>query len=264
MLYQLPRSLEAATVLCRPSASNKSPYLVDVQLDTDTSIHITHNPALGCHGLIVPGAKVWVMSAAEDSKGISSKILYLVQDGEAIVCVNPAVANHLAAAILAGGYLGGEDISDICTEVSPPEHPGTRFDFSAVDQKTGGRIWVEVKNASLADTYDGLESGRSKAPPGPKVAIFPYGNKRKIDLVSPRALKHCQHLTELSSHSTKCILMYLSQRTDVAAFKISSLDTVYNRAVQTARATGVSVLAFSIRWTTEGKAYLHKPLTVLY
>ncbi len=261
MLYQLPRPLEAATVICRPSASNKSPYLVDVQLDTDSSIHITHNPALGCHGLIVPGARVWVMSASDDTKGISTKILYLVQDGDALVCVNPAVANHVARAVLERGYLG--DLKDISSEVCPPEHPGTRFDFAAVDE-TGRRTWIEVKNASLADTFDGLESKRP--PPDPaaeRKAIFPYGNKRKIDLVSPRALKHCETLTSLAP-TASTILLYLSQRTDITGFKISALDPIYNRAVQTAQASGVRVVAYSIRWTTEGKAFFHKPLNVSF
>ncbi len=54
-LYKLPRRLERVIIHARPSAYNKSPYLVDIQLP-DGSIEVCHNPALGCNGLVCPGA----------------------------------------------------------------------------------------------------------------------------------------------------------------------------------------------------------------
>ena len=37
--------------LCRPSKTNKSPYLADIQLTPD-QVEMAHSPALGLSGLI--------------------------------------------------------------------------------------------------------------------------------------------------------------------------------------------------------------------
>ena len=72
-LYKFPRPLHRARITARPSASNKSPYLVDVVLDDDPTqqSQIAHNPALLCGGRLDKGATIYVMASPPESKGLS-------------------------------------------------------------------------------------------------------------------------------------------------------------------------------------------------
>ncbi len=112
-LYTLPRPLTRATVLARPSKTNKSPYLADIHTE-DGAICMAHTPALGCCGLIAPGALVWVMRSGGE-KTVSQYTIYLVElaDGTRI-CAHPTVANEVAAGLLglaeAGPIPGLEDV----------------------------------------------------------------------------------------------------------------------------------------------------------
>ncbi len=255
-LYKLPRQLERVVIHARPSAHNKSPYLIDVQL-ADGSIAVCHNPALGCNGLVSVGVAAWVMPAAAGSKGISKYVLYHVETGEpsakTVVCVHPTVANEIAGAIIDRLL----HFQDVCREVT---YKDCRFDFAGRDA-AGAEVFLEVKNASIADTYNCMPAERSRATPGPLSAIFPYGNKQKRGLVSPRALKHAETLARAARRGHRAYIIYLSQRPDVERFKISVLDQEYLAAVRAAADAGVILQAYSIRW--EGRrAYLCKALTV--
>lgn len=277
-LYTLPRKLVSAKVYARPSAKNKSPYLCDVQLE-DGSIEVCHNPALGCAGLICVGADVLVMPVDKKSKGISKYVLYhvvlskktdqaqmqsashvLVADESAdptTICVHPAVANDLAEAI-AEKFL---HCSQIRREVSVGD---CRFDMCGM--KDGEEVLLEVKNASIADTVCCLPRDRSQAlkaagADAPLCAIFPYGNKQKHGLVSPRALKHATELGRLARKGKQAYIIYLSQRPDVQRFMISTLDEEYLAGVNKAVSRGLKLRAFSIRWEGE-HAYLDKLLPI--
>ena len=262
-LYTLPRKLVSAKVHARPSAKNKSPYLCDVQLE-DGSIEVCHNPALGCAGLICVGADVLVMPVDKKSKGISKFVLYhvIIADESAdadptTVCVHPAVANDLAEAI-AEKFL---KCSQIRREVSIGD---CRFDMCAM--KGDEEVLLEVKNASIADTVCCLPRDRSRelkaaGAGAPLCAIFPYGNKQKRGLVSPRALKHATELGRLARKGKQAYILYLSQRTDVRRFKISTLDEEYLASVNKAVSRGLKLRAFSIHWEGE-HAYLDKLLPI--
>jgi DNA-binding sugar fermentation-stimulating protein len=252
-LYKLPRRLERVVIHARPSAHNKSPYLIDVALP-DGSIAVCHNPALGCNGLVAVGVTAWVMPAAPDSKGVSKYVLYHIETAEGqLVCVHPTVANEIAGAIIDRLL----HFQDVCREVT---YKDCRFDFAGRDA-AGAEAFLEVKNASIADTYNCMPAERAASKPGPLSAIFPYGNKQKRGLVSPRALKHADGLRRATRKGYKAYIMYLTQRTDVEQFKISALDQEYLTAVQRAADAGVIIQAYSIRWIGR-RAYLCKALHV--
>lgn len=62
-LHTLPGPLVYGTVVSRPSKTNKSPYLADVELDDGKgTIVMAHTPGLGCGGLVAPSVKVRVLS----------------------------------------------------------------------------------------------------------------------------------------------------------------------------------------------------------
>ena len=266
-LYKLPRHLERVIIHARPSAHNKSPYLVDIQL-ADGSIATCHNPALACNGLVCPGAVAYVMPAAPDSKAVSKYTLYHIELSPAdtteesadVVCVHPAVANEVAAGLI-DQLLRFQEIR---REVTCGD---CRFDFAA-ETADGRQVYLEVKNASIADTVNCLPADRKRAlkaagPDAPLTAIFPYGNKPKAGLVSPRALKHAEGLARICKKAgpAAAYIIYMSQRPDVERFKISALDPEYRAAVSAAAEAGVVVQAYSIRWIGR-RAYLRKALPI--
>ncbi len=258
-LYSLPRPLSKCIIKARPSAYNKSPYLVDVEFP-DGRIAVAHNPALGCNGLVAPGVTAYVMPAAPASKAISEYTLYHVElpGSSSLICIHPAVANSVAEAI-AEKFI---HCTNIRREVAIG---GSRFDMVA--DRAGRRCILEVKNASIADTVCCMPSERSATlkaagPDPPLSAIFPYGNKQKRGLVSPRALKHANELAALTADDTATYILYLTQRTDVSQLLISTLDTEYRAAVAAAKEAGVQLRAYSILWVNE-HAYLNAILPVI-
>ncbi len=264
-LYKLPRRLERVVIHARPSSYNKSPYLIDIQL-ADGSIEVCHNPALGCNGLVTPGAVAYVMPAAAGSKAVSKYTLYHIEltaqteSAEAdVVCIHPAVANDVAAGLI-------DQLLRFPNHRREVTCGDCRFDFAA-ETADGRQVYLEVKNASIADTVNCLPRDRPAAlkaagAAAPLAAIFPYGNKPKAGLVSPRALKHAEKLTRLCKKGkATTYIIYMSQRPDVEAFKISTLDPEYRAAVTAAAEAGVIIQAYSIRWIGR-RAYLRKALPI--
>ena len=280
-IYSLPAPPVRAKVLARPSKINKSPYLADIEID-GASAGMAHTPALGCCGLIAAGATVWVMPAPS-SKSVSSYVIYLVEEADGnIICAHPTVANEVAAGMLAAGIVV-PGLRDIRREVVAADTE-CRFDFCGVTAGTDtprsvmpraasvtpdDRLtYVEVKSAPIADTVDCMPRDRAKAiaeagPNPPKMAIFPHGNRRKDGVISPRALKHTQTMQGLiESGKARCIMLYLTMRTDVERFTVSAVDHIYRQAVMDACDAGVEIQAWSVRW--EGQhAYVGMPLEIV-
>ncbi len=264
-IYSLPAPLVRAKVIARPSKVNKSPYLADIEID-GAPAGMAHTPALGCCGLIATGATVWVMPVAAASKSVSSYTIYLVEEADGnIICAHPTVANEVAAGMLAAGVVV-PGLRDIRREVVAA---GTecRFDFCGV-AADGECTYVEVKSAPIADVVDCMPRERARAvaavgPNPPKMAIFPHGNRRKDGVISPRALKHTHTMQGLvESGSARCVMLYLTMRTDVERFTVSTVDHIYRQAVMDACDAGVEIQAWSVRW--EGRhAYLGMPLEII-
>lgn len=253
LLHKFDSPFIGATVIARPSQHNKSPYLVDCRLEDGTEA-IVHNPALKCNGLVDAGARVWLQPAASD-KSLSKYVLYLVDVGGTLVCIHPTVANEVCLGLIRCGRVA-TFIEKVQREVCFGD---CRFDFKG---SVGGReTYIEVKSASMADTVNCLPRDRGRAEHGPLMAIFPYGNRPKLGLVSERALKHVEGLAEAVAAGCSAHLVYISMRPDVTALKVSELDPVYRRAVF--GATGVRVEAFSVRWNLGGECHFERRLPVL-
>lgn len=262
LLYSLPHDLIKATVVARPSRYNKSPYLADILIEGQEEPVVAHSPALGCNGYVAAGQTVWVMPNISEKTISKYTIYHAEQDGE-IICIHPQVANSVARGLLdtslvMPGLLG------IKSEVTVGE---SRFDFAAATDD-GRKVYIEVKSAPIADIVDALPRERVREiaalgdGPHASAAIFPYGNNPKAGLLSPRALKHIQHLHTLSSDAT-CVMLYITMRTDVDRLIISRRDAVYRAAVASAAAAGVDVQAWTIRWNGR-HAYLGKSIPVIH
>jgi DNA-binding sugar fermentation-stimulating protein len=272
-IYNLPK-LYKALVLARPSKVCKSPYLADVKVfDEDGNVIeenvMAHSPALGCCGLISKDA--YVMCAKSESLKAKSKyvIHHVVQDS--IIGVNPMLANPIVKSLLLQNKIKEfQNIKELKAEITVDE---SRFDFTFLNEE-GKRVYLEVKNVPLADVVDVSEKERKKLDLEhnmhlydftKKIAIFPDGyRKNKAEPVSPRALKHVNHLAKLRRENPDvlCALVFLIQRTDVVSFKPSSLDPIYHKAVYDAIEDGVLVLPLCVSWEDNECKFL-KPVELL-
>jgi sugar fermentation stimulation protein A len=233
--------MQFATVVCRPSATNKSPYVCDIVLDSDEK-HMCHSPGLGCSGLVAAGRRIWVTQ----NKSPTSKTAFTAQiadctdaEGPFTVGIHPMVSQKATHDLLP--LLGfGPDVK-WATEVKVSDH--TRLDFvgTTPDNK---KIYVEVKNAMISHQ----EASHARAQ---RRAIFPEGfRKKKDDPVSPRAVKHANTLAALMANpaTLAAILLFVVPRTDCGGgLEINPTDRVYSAAVAAALRAGVQARVFSLR-----------------
>ena len=66
-LYFIQKPLVGVTVVKRPSASIKSPYVADIRYD-DGRVALCHTPGLGCCGLVEAGRRIYVCEGSAGSK----------------------------------------------------------------------------------------------------------------------------------------------------------------------------------------------------
>lgn len=262
MLMKL-ESVVKGTVLKRPSATIKSPYVADVLLDDGRTV-LAHSAALGCCGLSDKGATIWLHDLPSKKKGdakcshrICLSTLYdTVREKSVTIGIFPKYAEELAEKALVGNYLRclqGVRKYRRETVIKVDGLVDSRFDFSGIDGQ-GCPFLMEIKNVPLADYEDIVprKPGGSYAERefGEKVAYFPDGYRKKAsDPVSPRALKHIRELTVIKGISkTRCILCFVVQRSDVNRFTASVADPEYKAALKDARIKGVEIIVMVIEW----------------
>jgi sugar fermentation stimulation protein A len=248
-LYQLDNLLEA-TVVARPSKSIKSPYVADIIVSSTGETALAHTPALGCCGLSDKTSKILVAK----SKSKDSKCDYVVycsiveRDGnEIVVGIHPKMAETIVEnALNQNCFSTLQNVQSYKREQTVISGDlKSRFDFTGIDQQ-GCPFIMEVKSVPLC-----LPNGN-----GTNAAFFPDGyRKKKGDVVSPRALKHVQELESIKLEtSSRCIMCYVIQRSDVVKFQTAATDPEYKAAVKKAHDNGVEIITLCIDWTKAGTA----------
>jgi DNA-binding sugar fermentation-stimulating protein len=262
MLMKL-ESVVSGTVLKRPSATIKSPYVSDVLLDDGRTV-LAHSASLGCCRLSDKGATIWLQSMpvkkgadAKCSHRVCLSTLYdTVREKSVTVGIFPKYAEELAEKALVGNHfkcLRGVRKYRRETVLKVDGLVDSRFDFSGIDGQ-GCPFLMEIKNVPLADYEDCVprKPGSSYVDRefGDKVAYFPDGYRKKAtDPVSPRALKHIRELTTIRGMSkTRCILCFVVQRSDVNRFTASVADPEYKDAFEEARRCGVEIVVMVVEW----------------
>jgi DNA-binding sugar fermentation-stimulating protein len=252
-LYNFPSVLTAVTVVKRPSASIKSPYVADVCYEDGRSV-LAHTPGLGCSGLVEATRKIYVSASnsATAKTQCTAQIAECVDtEGTYYVGIHPMVSQSVARSLLPTIYHGARDWrSEVVVE------EGTRLDYvgSAED---GKKIYVEVKNAMIAS---------SAAPRVHRRAIFPEGYRKHAgDTISPRALKHADTLAALCGRSdtAAAVLLFIVPRDDCGdGLEINRADPAYRDAIWRAVRAGVRIYAYSLRFTPEGVVSLYRQMPV--
>lgn len=257
-LYQITNPVEG-TVLKRPSAYCKTPYVADVQIENEDILG--HSPSLGCCGLADKGSAV-ILSKLEGGKTKTSHRLELSiqKEGEytTIVGINPRLGESIAENALKANCISG--LQNILSYTRETTILTSRFDFTGIDEN-GGTFIMEIKNVPLADYIDVPKKERKhylhkleNMQYNEKIAYFPDGYRKKsTDVVSPRALKHVEELEKIAKTSrTRAILCFVVQRSDANCFQPSNIDMTYKKAVQKAWLNGVEIRTIQVEWSLDG------------
>lgn len=240
-LYTLPK-LYKASVIKRPSAIIKSPYVADILFE-DGRQALCHTPSLGCCGLVEKGCVIYVSDGTPGSKTEYTAQLSECTDetGTYYVGVHPLISQKAARELLA--IISSE--ATWKSEVVVDKH--TRIDYVGT-LPSGKKICVEIKTAPVS-----VQCHMSRHE---RCAIFPEGYRKKSsDTISPRAVKHAETLkTLLAQEDTEmCVLLFVVPRHDCErGLQINSRDPIYHQAVQDAKNAGVCVRSFALQYTTDG------------
>ena len=214
LLYDLG-PLVAGTVLRRPSATIRSPYVADIQLDDDaSSVVLAHAPALDIGGLCAPGCKVLMKvrkpggktshsielvtclgpeSGPTGSGAFSIPLLLLPPSTlqlktlppssvAALVGAHPRLGEDLAKEVIKRGMMDGVDGLDIKTQVTLGD---SRVDFVVPSSSSGSHV-IEVKNVVCADYHASTAPAKINAnhcvvtssvplPSYERSGLFPWG-----------------------------------------------------------------------------------------
>jgi len=276
MLVKL-NDLELVKIVSRPSKVCKTPYVADIELG-DGSIVQAHCASLGCCGLCEKDCYVYASPIKSNCVQSKSKVcsykIYLASFYEEkvidkqlfinkqLIGIDPKLAETLVENALTQNYL--RTLSNIKSYKREVSLLDSRFDFSGVDEQ-GKYFVLEVKNVPLADYADVSSTDRKKMIKNgdfaniainEKISYFPDGYRKKKDaVVSERALKHINELTELTqSKIIRPIICFVVQRTDVSSFQASLLDPIYKVAFNEALNQGVEVIVLVVSWNANGEA----------
>lgn len=202
-------------------------FLADVRL-ADGRVLTVHCPNPGSMKTCsTPGSAVRV-SDSHNPKRKLPHTLEQIKSGRAWVLVNTMLPNTLtASAIQRGAVASLAGYPTLRREVSDGDR--SRFD---VHLSGAGKVcWVEVKNTTLKE-------GRE--------ARFP-------DAVTARGTKHLEALSRLVERGDRAVQVFTVGRADVDGFRPAwDIDPTYAEALSAAVASGVEVLALSVRVRPQG------------
>lgn len=259
-------NLKKGTILKRPSAQIKSPYVADILVDGKT--FLGHTPSLGCGGLADKDATVYVQETP--GKKCQYRVycsIFQDKGREIQIGIAPKLAEDIIEQCLKKNLILNLDVDTYAREKTIKN---SRFDFVG-QQKNGNHYILEVKTVPLAHYEDVTEKQIKKMDftnreYDSKISYFPHGyRKKKTDTISERALKHVNELREIKEQypSIKTILCFVIQRTDVKWFQPSRLDPIYLEAVQDAWLAGVEINTVQVEWNDGVCKFVRNNLPVM-
>jgi sugar fermentation stimulation protein A len=197
-------------------------FLADVAFD-DGRLETVHcaNPG-AMIGLADPGMRVFLSRSWKASRKLPWS-WEVVEAGRALVGINAATPNRLAAeAIAAGAIPELARYANIRREVAYGANSRVDLVLTASGRPDA---YVEVKNAHLSRQVG--------------LAEFP-------DSVTVRGTRHLRELADVARSGRRAVMLYVIQRSDAARFALArDVDPAYGAAFDDARAAGVEMLAYA-------------------
>jgi len=279
-------NLLTGKVLARPSKLVRTPYVADVEVKAsngETMVVQAHTPALGCAGMISPG-KLVEMEKMHDTGNSSRKTTHTIHlchdvprsNGSVpVVGAHPTLAERFTRACLENFWI--PELGRNYKFASQKTYKKSRVDF-VLEHDDSTITLLEVKNVVCADY---LESERKhdetrllsclcdEKDEKLRSALFPHGKRKpKSKVVSERAIKHVQELTQIHKSMSKderklrSAILFLVNRSDCERFRpCHESDPLFSKVLQEAHEAGVLLLAHDVQWQA-GKAFLGKSLPI--
>lgn len=234
MRYEPP--LQPATLVRRYKR-----FLADVITEDGDTITV-HTPNTGAMlGCAEPGMRVWLRDSANPRR----KYRYAWEMSQsaqgALIGVNTALVNQLVEEGIANGVITElQGYADLRREVRYGKER-SRIDLLLQDAQRPD-CYVEIKNVTARDAQ-----GR---------AFFP-------DARTERGTKHLRELIHRREAGDRAVLLFCTQRDDVAAVRpAEEIHPQYARTLRAALARGVEVLAYRAALSPAG-IELVRPLPVV-
>jgi DNA-binding sugar fermentation-stimulating protein len=225
LLYSLPH-LMGATVLRRPSARIRSPYVADIQFDDGTT-GLCHTPGLNCSGHLVPGKRIYVSENMDED----IKTKWVVQLSEGRVGIHPIVAKLATYSLLERLHPDAHWVYDAPVNVSRVDYIGYLPD--------GKKIYVEIKTVMTL----------------PKDHIVVPECKTAKDRIETNVLKGL--VEKPDTHS--CHFLFIVPHSDCDSIV---LEKDYMAKMRLAQDKGLHLHAFVLDYTAEGDILFQKEVGI--
>ena len=246
-------NLKKIEIIKRPSKVCKTPYVGDgiIHDDSQKNEFMIHTPSLGCCGLCEKESIVYGMPLNNEKIKCSyrSIISFDKKNNNSLVGIEPSHGEKIVELVFENNLLS--NLINIKNYKKQVTFNKSRFDFAG-ELQDNRKFILEVKSVPLQEN---------------NIAYFPDGyRKKKTDLVSPRAFKHIEELSQIcqnnnanndsSKEITNCYMCYVIQRNDINKFMISNNDKIYKDAVQKAMENNVKIIVIVCDWDNDGNLYL--------
>lgn len=217
-------STKLGTMVKRPSAIIKSPYVGDIIVENEEKL--AHCPSLGLGEILKKESELLIV---EHENRKTNCYIHAVKEYDIWVGNVPLNANKIVKQLLKENILI-QDIKSIKPEYKIGD---SKFDFYVKDSNDVEHI-IEVKSVHIKESET-------------DTAIFPVGYKtQKTAVISERAIKHVEHLTHLASEGKSTMIVFVIQRNDCKKFKANAKkDPTFANALKVAKETGVVVKAIN-------------------
>ena len=263
-------NLEQIKIIKRPSKICKTPYIgdgiINEELSQETSKtpeeFMIHTPSLGCCGLCEKDSLVYGLPL--NNEKIKSKYRSIIsidaKNNNNLVGIEPSHGEKIVELVFENNLLN--KLVNVKSYKKQVTFNKSRFDFAGEliendntnDKNKKNKFILEVKSVPLQQN---------------NIAYFPDGyRKKKTDLVSPRAFKHIEELSQIcqneETNDYECYMCYVIQRNDINKFMISDNDKIYKNAVKDAMNNNVKIIIIVCEWDINGNLYLIHDKCKLY
>ena len=268
-LYQL-RNPTILSLIRRPSAKIKSPYVSDGILDNQT--YTIHTPALNMGGQCIEGTKLICDKSYETSK--TDYIVNAIELEEEnykniYIGANPFIAEKIAKIAIQKNCI--QYFKNFTFTKKPNSIKYTGDIYGELKGKTH---IIEIKNVICA-TYDpkiDIISPSAKfydhSAPFSRSGIYPFGNKTQKwndkKVVSYRSISQIDEMIKIIKNDNDIIftILFIVNRSDCNAFRPNwASDPVYCNYLLMAKDAGVNLQAVKMHWDDKS-CYYHSQLKI--
>lgn len=228
LVHTLP-SLVGATVLRRPSAYIRSPYVADIELDNGT-LSQCYTPGLGCGGLVAPGRRIYVSENYDDS--VKADWIAQISEGlSTMIGIHKPVVYQAIHSLLHKIHPDAEWTNNLIVKYSRIDYVGYCPD--------GKKVYVQLKMV-LAD-------------PTNRVILSPDQANAEIHILKS-LIDHPE------THS--CHLLFVVPRPDCDAILIDPKEKVYHSNMIDALKKGMKHHAFTLEYDADGDVHYKKRIRI--